>query len=75
MCKPELTEEEFSKNITPIVQVRPQVLVNSTILSSVWCNIWHSLSCFVQEYFEHGETEDVLVSTVLVFIDLQASFN
>ena len=35
MCKPELTEEEFSKNITPIVQVRLQVLVNSTILSSV----------------------------------------
>lgn len=34
MCKPELTEEEFSKNITPIVQ----------------------------EYFEHGETEDVLMS-------------
>ncbi|XP_058972688.1 programmed cell death protein 4-like isoform X1 [Pocillopora verrucosa] len=33
-CKPELTEEEFSKNITPIVQ----------------------------EYFEHGDTEDVLLS-------------
>ena len=35
MCKPELTEEEFSKNITPIVQVRPQVLVNSIILSTL----------------------------------------
>lgn len=34
MCKPELTEEEFSKNITPIVQ----------------------------EYFEHGETDDVAMS-------------
>ncbi|XP_020616723.1 programmed cell death protein 4-like [Orbicella faveolata] len=33
-CKPELTEEEFSTNITPIVQ----------------------------EYFEHGETEDVVLS-------------
>ena len=46
MCKPELTEEEFSKNITPIVQVRPQVLVNSTILSIV-CNAIYDTVCLV----------------------------
>ena len=39
MCKPELTEEEFSKNITPIVQVRPQVLVNLIILRTLQCNV------------------------------------
>ncbi|KAJ7376948.1 Programmed cell death protein 4 [Desmophyllum pertusum] len=42
-CKPELTEEEFRRNITPIVQ----------------------------EYFEHGETEDVVVPALAVSLALE----
>ena len=33
MCKPELTEEEFNKNITPIVQVRWHLWRKSNILT------------------------------------------